>query len=80
MADHVPPKPRTEFKKPNPSRACPNYKNCKGIRRAGEIFCHGCYFRLPKELRDRLWARSLDGISLAIKDCKAYLNPSEPKS
>jgi hypothetical protein len=62
-----------------PNRACPNYANCKRTRKLGEIFCHTCYFRLPKEKRDLLWARNLHALAPAIRDCLAYLNPAEQK-
>jgi hypothetical protein len=61
-------------------RRCPRHSSCGGYRRQGEIFCHSCYFHLPKELRDRLWARGFPSLSLTIKDCKEFLRlaHSEP--
>jgi hypothetical protein len=54
-------------------RRCPRHSSCGGYRRQGEIFCHSCYFHLPKELRDKLWARNMGALGPAIEQCKAYL-------
>jgi hypothetical protein len=65
---------------PANKRPCPNFNKCKRFRKTGEIFCHECYFRLPKQLRDLLWGRNIKALLPSIEKCMEYLRVTEEVS
>lgn len=62
---------------PPNKRPCPNHDHCKRYRKAGEIFCHACYFRLPKEYRDLLWARNIKALQPTIDKALKWLKADQ---
>jgi hypothetical protein len=54
-------------------RPCPNHSYCKRSRRRGEIFCHECYFRLPKEYRDMLWIKDWNALAKVMREALRWL-------
>lgn len=46
---------------------------CSGMKREREMFCLGCYLRLPEQMRRALGRAPGRGLERAVREAKDYL-------
>lgn len=53
---------------------CKNVERCGNKRRHGDVFCKGCYMRLPAEYRRSLWVSDLAMLTGNIVLCMVWFD------